>query len=755
MKKNNYKYSMGIMNYCSHDPGCALIRSDGQSFDYIFAEEGFLSRKKKSYHFPLRSMKYCLDFFGLKLNDVDVLMLDFMDQKTYFRTSVNYRLLIGDFIRSRLDIQKSKIHFSESHHFAHALTTFWPSGYKEAGVLVVDGLGSHQQTHSVFRMDANGRTQLIYEQKGVGIGTLYTLSTRALGFESGEEGKTMGLAPYGAAAIQYDKKLPDLRGQYKGLLTDYSAQLIRNPSPQLKFFFPPPRSKKELYQPFFCRFAYKLQQETERCLMHLAAKTLEATKSDNLCFAGGVALNCVANHKIRHIPLVKQFYIQPASGDTGVPIGLAIAGLEKIGFNLATIMTKSNREKLARPFSCDSAPLADLEKSKLKNLLKKHQISLQPFNPEKVADALRRKKIVALLDGGIELGPRALGHRSFLADAREEKMKRILNAKIKHREGYRPFAPAILQRYFNKYFQSSQPHQPYMLEAPRCTKHALKRIPAACHVDLTARAMTVNNQAGKISEILEHFNKITNVPVLINTSFNDNEEPIVFSKIDALCCFLRCNADLLVLNNQMLDRKQIKTSQKFLEEVTFIQKKLKWNYFRQALQELTLCKRDNTAHELYEFLDINQKLSNYNQTFRILNKIIFFLQTRNIKNTLYLDKYHYNQISQILAWMGENLNNTLPNYKIVDDSFSGLEKIPNNSEFILYNASGYFHSHFVKKPLHSKSFYELNDKILNFSLYQNLKNESGKSLMSELKNSYEFDPVKTIEDFFANLDKNK
>ena len=223
-------YSMGIMNYCSHDPGCAIIKSDGSKFEYIFAEEGFLSRKKKSYQFPLRSIKYCLDYFDITLSHLDVLTLDYMDIARNFRTSNNYRLLIGDFIRSRLRVDAKKIKYSKSHHYAHALTAFWPSGFDEAAVLVVDGLGSQQQTHSIFHMDKTGRADLIFEQKGVGIGALYSLITGSLGFASGEEGKTMGLAPYGRGLAEFDEVLPALNGEFDGFITDYSNQITRSPS---------------------------------------------------------------------------------------------------------------------------------------------------------------------------------------------------------------------------------------------------------------------------------------------------------------------------------------------------------------------------------------------------------------------------------------------------------------------------------------------------------------------------------------------
>ena len=186
MPYSNMRYSMGFMNYCSHDPAVALVRIEGNNMDYIFAEEGFLSRTKKSYHFPIRSLNYCLDYYGIKIDEVDTFVFDYMDNKRAFRTSDNFRLLLGDFVRSNLKIDPKKIQFIDSHHLAHAYTAFYPSGFEEATILIVDGLGSAQQTHSIFKGSINNGIECVFEQKGTGIGKLYALVTEALGFGPGE-----------------------------------------------------------------------------------------------------------------------------------------------------------------------------------------------------------------------------------------------------------------------------------------------------------------------------------------------------------------------------------------------------------------------------------------------------------------------------------------------------------------------------------------------------------------------------------------
>ena len=189
------KYFMGFMNFCSHDPGAALVKIENGSFEYIFAEEGFLSRRKKSYQFPIRSIEYCLNHFGIKIDQVDRFILDYMNEKTFFRTSNNYRLLAGDFIRSKMKINPERISFIKSHHLAHAYTAFYPSGFEDATVIIVDGLGSNNQTHSIYSANKHNGIKLLHQQSGTGIGSIYSMVTKILGFASGEEGKTMGRAP--------------------------------------------------------------------------------------------------------------------------------------------------------------------------------------------------------------------------------------------------------------------------------------------------------------------------------------------------------------------------------------------------------------------------------------------------------------------------------------------------------------------------------------------------------------------------------
>jgi carbamoyltransferase len=741
------------MNYCSHDPGCALIRSDGNSFDYIFAEEGFLSRRKKSYQFPIRSINYCLDYFDIKLEDIDVFCLDYMDNKRFLRTSDNYRLLVGDFLRSRLKISHNKIKFINSHHLAHANTAFWPSSFDEATVIVVDGLGSEQQTHSIYYMNRSGKSDLLFEQKGIGIGALYTLITSAIGFEAGEEGKTMGLAPYGEKNKKLKINIPNLKGVFSGLNTDYSNQITRCPSNELKFEIKKLTSKKNIYNQYYTKLAYELQKETERCLNHIVKEAIKITKCNNVVFAGGVALNCVANNKIRNLKEVHKFYVQPASGDTGIPIGLAMEGLDKVGIRLNRVFSnKKNQDKISSSFSVDKNPLEKLYKKQMKEIFHKEKILFQIYNENIVSKNISENKIIAFFSEGIELGPRALGHRSFIADARSSIMKNILNKKIKHREGYRPFAPIVLENDFYKYFKSKTTKHPHMLEAVDCKKYSIKNIPAVCHVDKTARVQTINSSTGKIYNLLLAYKKITDQSVLINTSFNDNNEPIVFTQIDAVCTFLRCNADILVLNNKMLFRSDIPNEKLLLKKMLLIQQQTLDMYFDKSIKKLTNIQNNRNNNSLNQFILYNQNLSNYNRTLKMEMKLSNFLLNRNTIRSIFLDKHHFVLIKNFCFTNGIEISSIIPKYKIINDELKSFKYLKNHSDLLCYNMSAYFHNKFCIIKNKSKKnifcFYNIYDRLIKNHLYNQTNN---KSIIDQIKNSYEHNRKMTIKEFFNNL----
>ncbi len=753
---NEVIYAMGIMNYCSHDPACCLLKVKGKNLDIAYAEEGFLSRKKKSYQFPLRSMKYCLDRFDIKINDINVLMLDYMDIKRPLKTSNNYRLLVGDFIRSRLNIDITKIKFVTSHHYAHALTAFWPSPFEEAAVMVVDGLGSGQQTTSVFSFNAKGKSQLLFEQKGNGIGLLYTLITQKLGFSSGEEGKTMGLAPYGENVKKVKIDELNLKGFRSGCAIDYGHLLDRSPTAKLKVTLNRPKNKSDVYKDYFTKLAFELQKETEDSLTYLALQALRLTKKSNLCFAGGVALNCVANNKIQDLKEVEGFWVQPASGDSGIPIGLALAGLQEIGIDLNTLMTRENRDTLASAYSSDKNPLSSIVDKSVDKLLRENNVIIEKFNAQKIAESLSKKQIIALYTEGIEIGPRALGHRSFLADARSGEMKDLMNSKIKHREGYRPFAPMVLKSDFYRYFISSTNEHPYMMQAPKCTEYALNHVPAICHVDGTARVQTVTKVNGIVFDILSSYKENCGESVIINTSFNDNNEPIVFTKIDAICSFLRCNADILILNDLVIHRKRLVNIGELQRSALKLQKKIMDNFFDLSLKQLTSISKKTESKALSQFIHMNDKLSRSYRNERVIGNFIEFLLSRNYKRLLFVDDFHFILIRKLCEILGLKFEIICPQIKIVEDTIKIISELKADSDFALYNVSAYFHNNFTKSWFNShetlNSFYDLSDKKLdqNF-LLNNTSPDSFSSDFHHIKNTYEHRLDLTIEKFFTKL----
>ena len=740
---SNAKYFMGFMNYCSHDPGAALVKIDNNNFEYIFAEEGFLSRRKKSYQFPIRSIEYCLSHFGIQIDQVDRIILDHMYEKQLFRTSNNFRLLLGDFIRSKIKIRPEQISYIDSHHLAHAYTAFYPSGFEEATVIVIDGLGSNNQTHSIYSASLYKGIELLHEQLGTGIGSLYTTITNQLGFEHGEEGKTMGLAPYGSKYTEIDNILPSFEGDYDELTVDYSKQMRRSPDSALKISLKNCTSKEQIYDPYFTRIAYNLQKETNRCLTHLVNEAVKRTGIPNVCLAGGVALNCVTNGIVQNLECVNDLFVYSASGDTGLPIGLALYGAEQNTKEWVQVISdRASTEKLSKAFSNDVSPLSDNVLHSYKKILADHKVNLHDFSANIIAQKIADGKIVSFYQEGIELGPRALGHRSILADPRSVEMKEILNKKIKHREGYRPFAPMVLKEHFDEYFINETDNQPYMLQASMCRQKTKNKAPAIVHVDGTARVQTVTQDNGRVHEILKEFYKITDLPILINTSFNDNNEPIVFTCLDSLCSFGRTNADILVVNDKWFKRSDIKDISSFIKDSELAQKIIGDEYFKKAIQSNTTITSSTSGNSLTNYIDYNLQLTSVNRSERLHLKLVKFLFSRDISRTLYIDQYHFDFLISIFKNFSGSFQMFIPYFKIVNDTFETINIIKDGSDVLLYNFSSFNHG---KKDLNI--FYEAKDRIL-LPLQSKSTIDTDKNAIQLLLKSYENDRTQNIESFF-------
>ncbi len=743
--KNGYRYSLGFMNYCSHDPAACISRVDEQgNLDYIHYEEGMLSRKKKSYHFPLRAIYKCLDHFQIKISDVDYVVLDFMNHKAVHNTAHYYRKLIGDYLRAGLAVREDQVRFAESHHLAHAYTAFYPSGFSDAAILVIDGLGSEQDTHSIYTACRESGIRKLYSQKGTGIGLLYSLITERLGFENGEEGKTMGLAPYGTEFSEMDKFIPNLEGSFSGFFTDYSRIMERQPSLRLKVDINKCASKQEVYSPYYARLAFLVQKELERCLLHLAAEIKVRTGCRRLCIAGGIGLNCVANEIIKDSGIFEDVFVQPASGDSGISLGLSLIGVDDIMSGSAGLNAKWKSDPsyfwIHSPVENDSTELV--------NLLTSYEVPCHKAEPEKIANSLVEKKVVAYFEGGWEFGPRALGHRSFLADPRPLEMKEILNRKIKHRELYRPFAPIMLEEHFSDYFESKSDKHPYMLFAVKCKDKTKQVAPTIVHVDGTARVQTCTSHYGRIYEVLKEFFKKTDVPILVNTSFNDNDEPIVLTPIDALSCFLRTGADVLVVDDILVYREEIPLPDELEMASRRIQTVAQAALYSQALEALiTPGKRRESLKSFLARELLSSLYAKFNESCEILSQHLFVKPRIDMRKIIVTDEYHLDIINMLASYYKVDVSRR--NILLVEDAAQSLALIPTNSFVVLFNLS----IHLVDDEVLARfphlasceSFYGVGDKKVTMA--------AGDAEFAEVDDiimqSYEVDPSRSIDEFFA------
>lgn len=550
------------------DSGACILRAntDTKKYDYIAISEERLIIKKYPYTFPLHSIKYCLEHFKLKsLNDIDLLVSDIIREPVWHRSGPSYNVKEFDYIKSKLNISKKKI-IQINHHLAHAASVYYTSGFNDAAILIVDGNGTDLETNSFFE-GKNKKIKLVDKYKARGIGSFYGMITNhCLNLGTGGEGKTMGLAPFG------NKGKPVLdfsKVNFKGIVTDYSSIVKRMPHSDIasfnnnididKFTIQLKKRKKseDIMKGNWKRIAYDLQCEAERCVIHLGKEIEKKVKSKNICIAGGVALNSVANQKLFESTNFKKIFVYPACSDAGVPFGLAVWAF----YNCREIVKNPHRtEQLQNAYTGIT-----YSSNSIKSLLKKYKINSEKINLSKVAKYLSNGKIVGWFQNGSEYGPRALGNRSILADSRDPKMKDFVNNRVKHRENYRPFAPAVLIEDYKKFFKLKNP-SPFMLLVAKVKNPKL--IPSVTHIDNTARVQTISKKQNLIFyNLIKGFKKITGIGCILNTSFNDAGEPIVETPEDAIITFLSTDIDYLVLGDYVINANGInhKIKQKLIK----------------------------------------------------------------------------------------------------------------------------------------------------------------------------------------------
>ncbi len=588
-------YILGISAFY-HDSSACLIKNS--EILTAIQEERF-TRKKFDASFPVNSILFCLKENNLKLDDINFVVFyekPFLKFERLIKTYIDFfpkgfnsfkvampiwskeklyqKKIINDHLSNiqGKKFNKRKIKFSE-HHMSHAASAFYPSPFKEAAIIIMDGVGEFSTTTIARGKDSN--IEILKEINFPdSIGLLYSAFTYFLGFKvNSDEYKVMGLAPYGEPIYTnlITKNLIDIKedGSFKlnQKYFSYATDLVMT-SPEFEILFNiKKRNKDEEILKIHKDLAASIQTVSEQIINKIVITAKEITGSSNLCLAGGVALNCVANGKIYKNKIFENIWIQPAAGDAGGSLGAALALY--YSKNLDRKIDKSDSMK--NSYLGPRYTISEIEREIKDNISK---ISYEYFNNEeffytKVIDEILRGYCIGWFQGKMEYGPRALGNRSIIADPRPKDMQSKINLKIKFREGFRPFAPMILESEVNKWFDYEDQSK-YMLMVSTIKDHikidkskdfdkSIKNInsivPATTHVDGSARIQTINSSNGKIYNLLNEFFHKTNCPILVNTSFNLSDEPIVCTPSDAIKSFLKCNMETLVIDNFIIKKK--------------------------------------------------------------------------------------------------------------------------------------------------------------------------------------------------------
>jgi carbamoyltransferase len=591
---------LGISCYF-HDAAAALLR-DGQLI--AAAEEERFTRKKHDYEFPQHAINFCLQMGGIRGADLDYVvffekpfikferlilssMQTFPRSHRVFReamiTWLGDKLWIKHLIQKRLGVPPSKILFSE-HHLSHAASAFFCSPFGEAAILTVDGVG--EWTTASIGIGQGIDIKLLKEIRFPhSLGLLYSAFTAFLGFEVNEgEYKVMGMAPFGTPRY-VDKVFKLIRigrdGSFE-LDLDYFCfhystektfnekfeELFGSPrDPKAHFFTPAsgypsyfgerPANYGELgkQNQYYADVAASIQAATEEALLQMAHNAYKETGLKRLCMAGGVALNSVANGRILRETPFEELYVQPSAGDGGGAIGAAL-------YAYHMLLGKPREFIMEHAYWGEEHSPGEVE-----NFLKEHGVRYRRFEDEEkliafVVDRLQEGKVIGWSQGRFEWGPRALGNRSILADARRADMKDLVNVKIKFREPFRPFAPSVLAERAEEYFvlPEAEKHYParFMLYVVDVREEKREIIPAITHVDGTGRLQTVRKEESrKYYRLIETFGQATGVPLVLNTSFNLKGEPIVNTPQEAFHTFSQSGMDVLVLGEYVVEKEQL------------------------------------------------------------------------------------------------------------------------------------------------------------------------------------------------------
>ncbi len=576
-----------------HDSAACLV-SDGEIV--AAAQEERFTRKKHDFNFPSTTIQYCLKEGGLTAEQLDIVAFydkPFIKFERLLTTYLAYaplglksfimamplwlkhKLWMKDYIQRELGFG-GKILFPE-HHESHAASAFYPSPFSEAAILTIDGVG--EWTTASYGVGRGNAIELLAELKFPhSLGLLYSAFTYFTGFKvnSGEY-KLMGLAPYGEPKFvdAILRELIDLKedGSFKMNMRyfDYCAGLKMTNRRFAKLFDGPERKPESPITQREMDIARSIQDVTEEIMLRMARHVHQETGMKKLVLAGGVALNCVGNGRILREGPFEDLWIQPAAGDAGGALGAALYAWHRY-------LDKPRENKTPRDTQKASYLGPVFSNEEIESFLIECNVPFRKLADEEIsatiADLLAQENVVGWFQGRMEFGPRALGSRSILGDARSPHMQSVMNVKIKFRESFRPFAPAVLAEHVSDYFDLDR-ESPYMLlVAPVKSKWRVdgaengaigldklktvrSTIPAVTHVDYSARIQTIAKQDHpRFYDVVNAFYKKTGCPVIINTSFNVRGEPIVCSPEHAFTCFMRTNMDYLIIGNYLLDKKE-------------------------------------------------------------------------------------------------------------------------------------------------------------------------------------------------------
>lgn len=564
-------YILGV-NFTSHNSAAALVSENGVQ---AAAEEERFDRHKYSKNFPTGAINYCLQNSGIRVKDLDCVAFFMNPRLSYklwnikagFPKSLFYFPYVlkqiydhsnqGHIFSNSMDDHNKIPFYYVDHHLAHAASCFLISPFESAVILTVDGRGEYE-TLCIFHGQGTAIKKKFSVSVPYSIGTLYATITRYLGFAPlQDEFKIMGLASYGTdrlvkdfqdiawiddkMQLQLDLKYFDYYYRYGRFSHLYTLALEKR--------FGPARKWDEPITEHHADVAYAVQNLTEKLILQYINFAHDMTGETNLCMAGGVALNCVANQKAIENGPFHDFFVQPAANDAGTSLGAALSVYYKLSPN-------SPRFKMQDVFLGPEFTNEEIEVS----LSRRTGIITEWVNNPAVtaAELINRGEVIGWFQGRMEFGPRALGSRSILAAPIHAEMKELINSKVKFREEFRPFAPAVLAEYEQEYFMTSPVGQrlyPFMLASVKARPEAAPKIPAVIHVDGTSRIQIVHQKTSPLYwQVISEYGRLSGIPVILNTSFNIQGEPIVCTPDDAINTFLNSGLDYVVIGHFLISK---------------------------------------------------------------------------------------------------------------------------------------------------------------------------------------------------------